>query len=82
MAKKPKKRVEYSLASEIKDVIPCFVMCCEESPHTSNHLEVGKEYKCVDTYEFCGKMYLLVEVEVRGEIKNFYYHESRFEKIN
>jgi len=78
--KKKNKQVVYSLANEIKDILPVNLLCAEEAER-NNHLLLNKEYRCVDIYEHCGNMYLAVEVMVRGKMREIYYHESRFELI-
>ena len=66
---KKQKNKEYSLAKEIEDSLPCMVICKELSSHKFVNLELGKEYRCVDTYEYCGKIYLAIELDYHGKIK-------------
>lgn len=74
MAKKPK-------AIKLETIYPeCpFCVILVEEPQCKHELVINQEYKVVEIYKFNNKTYFVIEVNIRTQIRNIMYHESRFE---
>ena len=79
--KKPSKSKKIEEEKVHWPYVPFMVMLVEE-PDCKHELVINETYKVVDTFTFCGKLYLEVEIMIRGQPRNVLYHESRFELVS